>query len=298
MQSKPLILPLANTFWQKLLNLAALFLGLVIILILAVTAFVNPVIFCFFLVHGFVSIFWHSSMLHRYGAHGQFTFTNKKVEQVCYVMTWLSMGPSYLHAYGYALLHLAHHKFSDQEKDIHSPCILQDVFYLMLHTRNVYNQLIVEGKNITNSEFKIIVEEYRQKHGKDIPHWSLDWVADHVMTKIGFGIIFLSIYLLCGATWYMYLFLWPTQFLMGSVQGALVNWFGHHTGFRNYDTDDESRNTPLLNILLGGEVNQNNHHHNPDKANFGEKLHEFDWIYWILRIFHKAKIIVLKSPQP
>ncbi len=236
-------------------------------------------------------------MLHRYGAHGQFTFTNEKMEKVFYVMTWLSMGPSYLHAYGYALLHLTHHKFSDKEKDVHSPCIFKDILYLMSHTTKVYRGIVQAGNDIEKTEFQIIIDEYRQKHGKDIPNWSLDGFANHPITKLTFVAIFLSIYIICGAKWYMYLFLFPTQCVMGPVQGALVNWFGHHTGFRNYDTDDESRNTPLLNVMLGGEVNQNNHHNNPDNANFGEKLHEFDWIYWILRIFHKANIIVLKNTQ-
>ena len=39
------------------------------------------------------------------------------------------------------------------------------------------------------------------------------------------------------------LLLLPAHFIMGPIHGAIVNWCGHRYGYRNFDSDDVSRNT-------------------------------------------------------
>jgi stearoyl-CoA desaturase (delta-9 desaturase) len=79
---------------------------------------------------------------------------------------------------------------------------------------------------------------------------------------------------------------------MGPIQGAIVNWFGHKMGYRNYKIEDHSKNTTPWGVLLMGELFQNNHHKDKDNANFARKWYEFDLTYVIMRV-HALRIIRL-----
>ena len=94
--------------------------------------------------------------------------------------------------------------------------------------------------------------------------------------------------------WFLLL---PIHFLMGPIQGAIVNWFGHKLGYRNYNIKDHSKNTSPWGVLLMGELFQNNHHKEKDNANFARKWYEFDLTFLIMRLLHVFRIIQLK-PVP
>ena len=55
------------------------------------------------------------------------------------------------------------------------------------------------------------------------------------------------------------------------VQGWAVNSFGHAVGYRNFDTDDQSRNNTLVAYLVFGEGFQNNHHRFGQSPNFAAR---------------------------
>ena len=63
------------------------------------------------------------------------------------------------------------------------------------------------------------------------------------------------------------------------VQGGLVNYFGHKSGYRNYEINDDSKNNIIVALLTMGEGYQNNHHHSPSSAKFGVKWYEIDFGY-------------------
>jgi stearoyl-CoA desaturase (delta-9 desaturase) len=90
----------------------------------------------------------------------------------------------------------------------------------------------------------------------------------------------------------MFLFL-PINFLMGPIQGAIVNWAGHKYGYRNFDSPDKSKNTLFIDFLLMGELFQNNHHQAGAKPNFAAKWFEFDPTYPIILFLHKIRVIKL-----
>jgi stearoyl-CoA desaturase (delta-9 desaturase) len=60
------------------------------------------------------------------------------------------------------------------------------------------------------------------------------------------------------------------------VQGAIINYFGHAHGGRNFATDDDSRNNHFAAWLVLGEGFQNNHHRWPSSARFSFQRHEVD----------------------
>jgi fatty-acid desaturase len=64
-----------------------------------------------------------------------------------------------------------------------------------------------------------------------------------------------------------------------------VNSLSHFWGYRNYATNDDSRNNAFVAFLTTGEGWHNNHHADPGAANCSHHWWEFDGIYWTIRGF-------------
>ena len=75
-----------------------------------------------------------------------------------------------------------------------------------------------------------------------------------------------------------------------------MNWCGHRYGYRNFATRDASKNFLPLDVLCGGELFQNNHHHAAGRLNFGFRKFELDPTYWVLRGLAWCRLIRL-MPQ-
>lgn len=238
------------------------------------------VILVFFISHWYLSLFGQTFFLHRYGAHKMFTM-NKFWEKFFYLFAWITQGSSYLNPRAYAILHRMHHAYSDTEKDPHTPHFFREVFTMMMHTKRVYNDVLNK---------RVIVEE---KFDRNFPEYPLiDRIADSWFTRIGFGVAYTAFYVAFATHWWMFLLL-PIHYLMGPVHGAIVNWAGHKYGYRNYNEKDHSKNTFILDLLMMGELFQNNHHHRGSRPNFAAKWYEFDPTYPIILLFDKLGIIRL-----
>jgi stearoyl-CoA desaturase (delta-9 desaturase) len=62
-----------------------------------------------------------------------------------------------------------------------------------------------------------------------------------------------------------------------------VNSFSHASGYRNYETPDESRNNWFVALIASGEGWHNNHHAEPNAASSGHRWWEFDPAYQLIR---------------
>jgi stearoyl-CoA desaturase (delta-9 desaturase) len=65
-----------------------------------------------------------------------------------------------------------------------------------------------------------------------------------------------------------------------------VNSVTHMWGYRNYDTDENSRNNVFVGLWSNGEGWHNNHHAQPRAAAHGHKWWEFDLTYLTIRFLH------------
>lgn len=242
-------------------------------------------ILIFFFVHWFFSLFFHTFFLHRYGSHQMYTAT-KGWERVFYFSTWFFQGTSYLVPRAYAVMHRMHHEFSDTEKDPHSPHFFKDVWHMMVQTRAMYNDFVTR-KNTPDPKFT-----------KDpLPEWdAMDKFGDHTATRIAWALIYISFYVVFAPSWIWFLLL-PIHFLMGPIQGAVVNWCGHKYGYSNFDNNDQSKNSSPWGLLLLGELFQNNHHKFKDSPNFAKKWYEFDPTYPVMKFFNFIGIIKLKTAK-
>ena len=238
-------------------------------------------ILCFFMGHWFLSLFFHSFFLHRFCSHQMYT-TSKNWERVFYATTWLVQGSSFLVPRAYGVMHRMHHTYSDTEKDPHSPHFFRDVYQMMQSTILIFRGFLT-GQNLPDPQFT----------KAPLPVWDrLDRFGHHIITRLFFGAAYTAfyIYLAPNAWWFLLL---PVHFLMGPIQGAIVNWCGHKYGYSNFNNGDHSKNTSPWGILLMGELFQNNHHYAKDDANFAKKWFEFDLTFFIMRGLHAVRIIKL-----
>ncbi len=184
--------------------------------------------------------------------------------------------------YAYGILHRQHHKYTDVEGDPHSPYIQANFWQMMISTYNKFNE-VRDG-----------VDDYNPNFKTNLPKWSwFDNFASSWITKLGWGGVYVIIYLIFAPHWAWYLLL-PVHFIMGPIHGAIVNWFAHTFGYRNYDCDNHSRNLMPFDIFMMGEGYHNNHHAKAASPKFAHKWYEIDPVYPVMRLMNKLNIIKLK----
>jgi stearoyl-CoA desaturase (delta-9 desaturase) len=78
----------------------------------------------------------------------------------------------------------------------------------------------------------------------------------------------------------------------------LINSATHLTGYRTFDSDDNSRNLWWAAILTYGEGWHNNHHAYPNVAKAGWKWWELDMTWWVIYILKKLGLArrVMQTP--
>lgn len=242
------------------------------------------VILSFFVLHWMSSVFCQTFFLHRYGAHRQFTMS-KGWERFFHLLTYLTQGPSFLNPRAYAILHRMHHAFSDTERDPHSPFFHTNVGTMMWQTKHKYDDFA----------YKRVEPEARFDGGT--PEWPfLDKLSQSWATRIAWGGAYSLVYFAFAPSVWWFLLL-PAHFIMGPIHGAIVNWGGHKYGYRNFDSEDKSRNTLVFDFLTLGELFQNNHHEFSMSPNFAARRFELDPTYPIIVLLSKLGVIQNLSPQ-
>lgn len=240
------------------------------------------IILAFLLAHWYLSLFGQTFFLHRYSAHKMFTLS-PFWEKVFFFFTWFTQGASFLNPRAYAILHRMHHAYSDTEKDPHSPHFFKDVFRMMWQTKKIYH-------GVLNRTYQV-----EPKFEKNYPEWpALERFGDRWPVRIAFGTLYVLFYFYFAEYWWMYLLL-PIHFLIGPIQGATVNWAGHKYGYRNHPETDHSKNTLFWDIILLGELFQNNHHKYAARANFANKWWEFDPTYPVIKVLSWVGIIKMNK---
>jgi stearoyl-CoA desaturase (Delta-9 desaturase) len=242
------------------------------------------IIISFLVIHWYGSLFFQTFYLHRYSAHKQFTL-NKFWENFFFVCTYITFGTSFLSPRAYAILHRMHHAYSDTEKDPHSPHNFLNVFTMMWKTKEIYNGFYNK---------KLVAEDRFLGHYPEIP-W-FERFADSWISRLSWAALYITFYIYfvpAGSEW-LYILL-PVHFLMAPIHGAIVNWCGHKYGYRNYKSSDHSRNTLVVDLLMMGELYQNNHHEHAMDINFAKKWYEFDPTFPFIKLMQFLGILKLST---
>ena len=183
--------------------------------------------------------------------------------------------------------HRLHHTESDHQEDPHSPL----VGFLWSH----FQWLIYENRN--TSKFGIY-----QKYARDIlddPFYM--WLEKNPYAGVaifaGHGIaIYLISFLIAGLFmgFGMAAFqLASSVFIWGVVARVVAVWhntwsvnsLSHMFGYRNYETDDHSRNNWFVALISMGEGWHNNHHADQSAATVQHKWWEIDMNYYFIKVW-------------
>jgi stearoyl-CoA desaturase (delta-9 desaturase) len=174
-------------------------------------------------------------------------------------------------------VHRKHHAFCEVEGDPHSPVVFG------------IRKVLLQGAELYQDEKN--KPETIEKFGRGTPD---DWIERKIYLRFPNGGIVLLV-LTC-----LLLFGVPGITVIAIVLGSMpvfaagvINGLGHHTGYRNFETDDASTNIVPWGFFIGGEELHNNHHAFPTSAKFSVRKWEFDigWMYiCLLRPLRLVKV--------
>jgi stearoyl-CoA desaturase (delta-9 desaturase) len=194
--------------------------------------------------------------LHRYFSHKAF-----KTSRAFQAFMGLGAALSFGDPIGFAGKHRLHHKFSDQEKDVHSPN--QGLWQCWIGNLVDYGYSDAEARSYAKDLCRFPELVWLHEH-KRIPGMVLALVffffGGFTMMAIGYALVVVSIIHLAGA----------------------VNYFCHRVGSRRYETKDHSTNNWFVAIFSLGEGWHNNHHRYQASARAGFYWWEIDVLYWLV----------------
>jgi stearoyl-CoA desaturase (delta-9 desaturase) len=193
-------------------------------------------------------------------------------------------------------VHIYHHAHSDTPKDPHSPAQkgLARVFFLGVKDYSeakTWPEVLKIRARLPATPF----EQFMANHMFIAP----------ISLTLGLIVAFGPFY---GSILGILNFAISPLFAVGGV-----NAIAHAIGYKNYDSKDESRNIGflfVLNWIIAGELDHNNHHKFPKSPTFAHRWFEFDigWVYIrIMRLLGLARVTgnipeyakhALPSPNP
>ncbi|MBC8355660.1 MAG: fatty acid desaturase [Planctomycetes bacterium] len=182
-------------------------------------------------------------------------------------------------------MHRMHHQFSDKEEDPHSPL----VSFLWAHLE----WMLTEQKN---RSWLVTYDKYAPDLIRDYFYLALDrkgtwffvWAAHTVMFFVaGFGVGTLALggSLVGGLQFGSSLLVWGAIVRTVAVWHITwsVNSLSHVSGYRSYETADQSRNNWFVSLISMGEGWHNNHHAEPNSAAAGHRWWEIDPAFSVIR---------------
>jgi stearoyl-CoA desaturase (delta-9 desaturase) len=206
----------------------------------------------------FLRMLFLTAAYHRYFAHRSFK-TSRAFQFVLAMLgtTCVQRGPLW-----WAGQHRAHHRFSDQEGDVHSP-VRRSLFWGHM------GWLLVRR-----------TDGYDEARVKDLAAYpELRWAERHYL--VAPVTLALGLLLLGGTGLLMWGFFISTALLWHGTY--CINSLAHRIGKVRYATGDGSRNNWVLALLTLGEGWHNNHHHFMTSVRQGFYWWEVDVTWYVLR---------------
>lgn len=188
----------------------------------------------------------HNAGLHRYFSHSSF-----KLSRVGHIfLTFISTLVAFGSPLGYAIIHKTHHRYSDTHDDPHQPSKPIKTFFFMFDSTNEkVSPLYAKGLrdywiSFTHSYYLLIISVF----------YGVLWAIDPaVALTYNIGI--------CGI-------------LLGTGWVNVICHTNNPIAYRNFETNDKSRNDLISGYVLGEW--HNNHHSNPSSYTQKVKWWEFD----------------------
>jgi stearoyl-CoA desaturase (delta-9 desaturase) len=216
--------------------------------------------------------------LHRHQAHRALSL-HPAVSHFFRFWLWLTTG---MVTREWAAIHRKHHAKCERDEDPHSPQ-QQGIAKVLFAGAWLYRQ---EAQNAETIE----------AYGHGTPD---DWIERKLYSKYrfsGIALMLLIDLLLCG---WVGAVIWLVQMVWIPFWAAgVINGIGHYWGYRNFETQDASRNIVPWGILVGGEELHNNHHAYGVSARLSNKWWEFDIGWFYIRMLERLGLATVRRVAP
>jgi fatty-acid desaturase len=180
-------------------------------------------------------------------------------------------------------IHRRHHEFADQQPDPHSPLanfFWSHIGWILVNQPELSRLGIYQryAKDILRDRFYVALER------KNCLVWinlgqmplffavgfAVAWLAgDAAAAHAGLSIMMFGVFVRTVLVWHI---TWA------------VNSVTHLWGYRNYETDEASRNNLVVGLISNGEGWHNNHHADPRSARHGHRWFEIDNTWLTIRL--------------
>ena len=216
--------------------------------------------------------------LHRHSAHRALDL-HPIVSHFFRFWMWLTTG---MVTKEWTAVHRKHHAKVETPEDPHSPKIY-GLRKVLLEGSELYRIGSADADTLA-------------KYGHGTPD---DWLERNLYSRhavLGVSLMMVIDLVLFGAVG---LIVWAVQMAwIPFFAAGVINGVGHHSGYRNFQTEDTSTNIVPWGILIGGEELHNNHHAYGSSARLSNRWYEFDigWLY--IRILETMGLAQVRKVAP
>jgi stearoyl-CoA desaturase (delta-9 desaturase) len=201
--------------------------------------------FLLYVIIGYIVIGVIGNMIgyHRYLSHKSFKLNKFFNFLIIYLGTLSGHGSPLF----WVALHRHHHKYSDTDNDLHSPKngIWESTLkWQIIKTKKIYN--ITYPRDLCRDNYLMFIHKYYY-----VLYWSSYAFLSLISYELAFG-------LLIGGT------------LITSIMSIIGNYILHneHFGEKTHQTNDNSKNVFIMNLLTFGGGFHNNHHAFPSNFRY------------------------------
>ena len=182
-------------------------------------------------------------------------------------------------------IHRRHHQFADERPDPHSPLasfFWSHIGWILVDQPELARLGIYQryAKDILRDRFYVALERHNWLVWINLAQMPLFFGAGFAVAWLfgeppaeaahtGVGILLFGVFVRTVLVWHI---TWA------------VNSVTHLWGYRNYRTDEESRNNIFIGLIANGEGWHNNHHADPRSARHGHRWWEIDSTWLTIRV--------------
>lgn len=214
----------------------------------------------FYIMHGIGS----GIGAHRYFTHKSFTAPKWAHALMAYCFTIASAGS----VIGYVLIHIKHHRTPDSDGDPHDPS----------RTGAIKTWFGILDKNYLTVDPRSYMRLRQDKILVLMHDYYFLFIFSYLLLVVG----------LWGLKGAVFLYFLPVVMQFHANSALIVLCHSRSYGYRNYETNDRSKNLNIFfRFFLLGEELHNNHHYRPGSAtmNVGSSWKEFDPLFYLIKYF-------------
>ena len=185
-------------------------------------------------------------------------------------------------------IHRMHHQYSDEQPDPHSPLVTflwGHLAWVFVENREINSMANYDryARDVLRDPFYFALERNLLWVWVNLAQWGVFFLAGFgigwATTGEPMGGVQFGASLLVWGVWLRTVLVWHITWS--------VNSLSHLWGYRNYETDENSRNNWFVALVSNGEGWHNNHHADQRSAAHGHRWWEFDVTYLTILLLEK-----------